>query len=97
MYIHVQELKALGFSKRKTAKVLAVNRSTVCRYWDVSMEEYTAFAEQIKKQSLLDRYQSVILGWLYRYPSMTSAQVYDWLREHYEISISERAPGFDSK
>lgn len=91
MYIHVQELKALGFSKRKTAKVLAVNRSTVCRYWDVSMEEYTALAEQIKKQSLLDRYQSVILGWLYRYPSMTSAQVYDWLREHYEINISERA------
>lgn len=91
MYIHVQELKALGFSKRKTAKVLAINRTTVCRYWDMTTEEYTALAEQIKKQSLLDKYQSVILGWLHRYPAMTSAQVYDWLREHYNLNISERA------
>jgi transposase len=81
MYIHVQELKALGFSKRKAAKVLAVNRTTVNKYW----------AEQIKKQSLLIQYEPVILGWLYRYPSMTSAQVYDWLLEHYKVNLSERA------
>ena len=91
MYIQVQELKALGFSKRKATKVLAVNRATVCRYWDMTTDEYAALAEQIKKQSILVKYQPVILGWLHRYPSMTSAQVYDWLREHYELTISERA------
>ncbi len=90
MYIQVQELKTLGFSRRKTAKVLAINRTTVCRYWDMTPDEYTALAEQIKKQSLLVKYQPVILAWLHRYPSMTSAQVHDWLREHYDLSVSER-------
>lgn len=91
MYIQVQELKALGFSKRKTAKVLAVSRDTVRNYWEMTAEEYTTMAEQIKKQSSLVKYEAVILGWLHRYPSMTSAQVYDWLLEHYDLNISERA------
>lgn len=91
MYIQIQELKKLGFSKRKTAKVLAVNRTTVSRYWDMTTDEYTSLSEQIKKQSLLAKYEPVILGWLSRYPSMTSAQVQDWLREHYELNVSERA------
>lgn len=91
MYIQVQELKALGFSKRKAARVLAVSRDTVRSYWDMTAEEYTTMAEQIKKQSSLVKYESVILGWLHRYPSMTSAQVYDWLLEHYDLNISERA------
>lgn len=91
MYIQVKELKALGFSKRKVATVLAVSRDTVRNYWDMTDEEYTTMAEQIKKQSGLVKYEPVILGWLYRYPSMTSAQVYDWLLEHYAITISERA------
>ena len=90
MYIHVQELKALGFSKRKTAQVLAVHRATVSKYWDLTTEEYTTMAEKIKKQSCLAKYESVILGWLYRHPSMTAAQVYDWLLEHYRLNVSER-------
>ena len=85
MYIQVQELKALGFSRRKAARVLAVSRDTVRNYWDMTDEEYTTMAEQIKKLSSLVKYEPVILGWLYRYPSMTSAQVYDWLLEHYAI------------
>jgi transposase len=91
MYIHVQELKALGFSKRKTAKVLAISRDTISTYWNMTVEEYTSLAEQIKKQSSLIKYEPVILGWLHRYPSMTSAQVYDWLLEHYKVKLSERA------
>lgn len=91
MYIQVQELKTIGFSKRKTAKMLTVSRDTVSSYWDMTAEEYALLAEQIKKQSILVKYEPVILGWLYQYPSMTSAQVYDWLLEHYKIDISERA------
>lgn len=91
MYIQIQKLKALGFSKRKTAKTLAVNRDTVGKYWDKTDEEYSAMAERVKKQSSLVRYEPVILGWLHRYPSMTAAQVYDWLLEHYDdVKLSER-------
>lgn len=90
MYIHVQELKSLGFSKRKTAQVLAVHRATVSKYWDITTDEYTTMAEKIKKQSCLAKYEPAILGWLYRHPSMTAAQVYDWLLEHYRLNVSER-------
>ncbi|BBB90223.1 integrase core domain protein [Methylomusa anaerophila] len=70
---------------------MAISRDTVSSYWDMAADEYTAMAELVKKQSSLIKYESVILGWLYRYPSMTSAQVYDWLLEHYNVQISERA------
>jgi len=83
-------LKAFDFSKRKIARVLAISRNTVSSYWNMTDEEYTAMAEQIKKQSSLVKYEPVILGWLYRYPLMTAAQVYDWLLEHYDVTISER-------
>ena len=91
MYIHIQELKALGFSKRKTAKQLAISRDTISRYWNMTSVQYTEMAEQIRKKSNLLKYEPVILGWLCRYPSMTAAQVYDWLLEHYDVNISERA------
>lgn len=52
--------------------------------------KYTTMAETVKKQSSLANYEPVILGCLYRYPSMTAAPVYDWLLEHYEMKVSER-------
>ena len=91
MYIQIQELKALGFSKRKTARLLMVNRDTVRSYWDMTDDEYTALAEQANKQSSLVKFEPVILSWLRSYPNMTSAQVYDWLLEHYKVGISERS------
>lgn len=91
MYIHIQELKALHFSKRRTAEILDIHRDTVSRYWDMTEDEYTAMTKQLNSTSQLLKYQPVILEWLYRYPSMTAAQVYDWLGEHYKINMSERA------
>jgi len=41
--------------------VLAVSRDTVRNYWDMTDEEYTTMAEQIKKQSSLIKYEPVIL------------------------------------
>lgn len=91
MYIHIQELKALNFSKRKAASILGVSRDTVSNYWNMSETEYTVMTERLNKKSLLLKYEPVILGWLHRYPSMTAAQVYDWLGEHYRIALSDRA------
>jgi len=91
MYIQIQELKKLGFSKRKTAKTLCISRDTTTNYWDMTPDEYIAKSELIKKQSSLSKYEPVMLNWLSAYPSMTAAQVYDWLLEHYKANISERA------
>jgi transposase len=90
MYIYIQELKALGFSKRRTAKQLSISRNTVSNYWNMTEAQYTAMANQINKSGSLIKYEPVILAWLHRYPSMTAAQVYDWLLEHYNVTISER-------
>jgi len=91
MYIQIQDLKRNGFSRRKTAELLKVCRETVSSYWEMTDDEYTALEEQYAKKGSLVKYDSVIIEWLYRYPSMTSAQIYDWLQEHYRIELSERA------
>jgi len=91
MYIQIQDLKRNGFSRRKTAELLKVCRETVSNYWEMTDEEYTAIEEQYTRKGSLAKYDSVIIEWLYRYPSMTSAQIYDWLQEDYRFEVSVRA------
>jgi len=57
----------------------------------MELDEFMELSDTIRKQSLLDNYKQVILDWLYDYPSMTAAQVHDWLLEHYTIQISDRS------
>ncbi len=57
----------------------------------MTLEEYMETAESIRKLSCLDEYKQIILQWLKDFPSMTAAQVYDWLLEHYNFDISERS------
>lgn len=90
MYSKIKELQEKGFSIRKTAKHLGISRETVTKYRNMTIEEYMELAETIGKLSSLDEYKPVILKWLHDYPSMSSAQVYDWLLEHYNLNISER-------
>ena len=85
MYSEIKRLLQKGFSDRKTAKILGISRNTVKKYRDIGLNEFVALADSNRKQSLLERYKSVILEWLQAYPSMSSAQVFDWILEHYEL------------
>lgn len=38
MYGKIQELKSLGYSKRKTAKELNIDKRTVKKYWEMNDE-----------------------------------------------------------
>jgi len=40
MYSRINELLNKGFSERKTAKILGVNRGTVKKYKEMSLDEY---------------------------------------------------------
>lgn len=91
MYSKIKELQQKGFSIRKTAKHLGISRATVKKYSEMTLDEYMAKAESIKKLSSLDEYKPVILDWLHDHPDMSSAQVYDWILEHYELDISQRS------
>lgn len=80
-----------GFSERKTSEILGINRKTVNKYHNMSLDEYRGKAAKIRKLSKLDEYTPIVLDWLGEYPDMTAAQVYDWLKEKYEIKISGRS------
>lgn len=90
MYSQIKNFQAKGFSIRNTAKHLGLSRITVKKYFDMQLEQYTDIASIIRKQSYLDEYEPIILDWIHEYPGITSAQIFDWLLEHYKIDVSER-------
>jgi len=90
MYSSIQQLKVQGFSKRMVSKYLEISRVTVRKYWDMSPDEYIKAAENIHKSHALSQYEPIVLSWLYQFPDMSSAQLHDWLLEHYQIKSAER-------
>lgn len=91
MYTDLQSLKNLGFSKRRVADKLDIDFRTVSKYWDLSPDEFEKTILSRERCRTLSLYEGVVIDWLKKHPDMTSAQVWDWLREHYQISVSERA------
>lgn len=91
VYSKIQQLKEAGFSQRRTAKALGINRKTVKRYWGMPLQNYESNRQSVVRSSVLDDYQEQIIFWLHEYPTLTAAQVCDWLKEHYQLSTSERS------
>mgnify|MGYP002410575018 FL=1 len=91
MYIDIKHLKQKGFSNNKIAKMLDISRPTVIKYVNMSADELEReMQSQRQRTKKPDRYYDEILAWLKQYPSMTSAQVYDWLEEKYQdINFNE--------
>jgi len=90
MYHQIQQLKELGFTRSQTAKQLIINRETATRYWDMTADEFEAHLYSVNREELLSKYEEIIVTWLHQHPTMTAAQVCDWLKEHYHESIKER-------
>lgn len=91
MYSKIKQLEEKGFTERQTAKILRVNRRTVSKYRKMTLDDYMDNATTIRKLSALEKLKPVILDWLQTYPSMTAAQVHDWLLEHYgALDVSHR-------
>ncbi len=90
VYSQIQQLKEKGFKKNTVAKMLGINRRTVNRYWDMLADDYELNATNICREKALGEYEATILKWLRDYPSMSAAQVCDWLKEHYSAEFTER-------
>ena len=90
VYSQIKQLKEKGFKKANVAKQLGINRRTVDRYWNLSADEYETNAESVCRTRLLSEYKDRILLWIRSYPSISAAQVCDWLKENYSIEFSER-------
>ncbi len=88
VYSQIKQLQEKGLSQSAVAKRLKINRRTVSRYWHMTAEEYEQL--RINRIKLLDEYKDTILMWLREYPTLSAAQVCDWLKEHYAAFYTER-------
>lgn len=91
IYQEIHRLKKMGFSKSQIAKKLKISRNRVIDYLDMTPDQFAAFMASLQNRAKkLDPYRDYILMWLKEHPDMTSAQVYDWLQERFEItSVAE--------
>ena len=85
MYAEIQKLKALGYKKQRAARQLEIDTKTVRKYWNMPEEEYIAVQLESKERTkILDPYREYILDKLRTHREITSAIIYDNLREDFE-------------
>jgi len=90
VYSKIQQMQESGFTQRAVARTLGINRKTVKRYWKMPISDYENSFQNTCREKLLNKYQSQITSWLREYPTLTAAQVCDWLKEYYNESFSDR-------
>jgi transposase len=83
MYSKTQQLKSEGLNKSQVSRELQINYKTVCKYWDMTLEEYIQHQQSQCRTKKLDTYKDDILFLLYKHNDYSSAQIFDLLREKY--------------
>jgi len=89
MYFTIHELNEKGLKVAQIARKLNISRNTVYKYLNMNPDDFHEFLDEAETRSKkLDPYESRILNWLKEYPDLSSAQVWDWLREQYpDLSV----------
>jgi transposase len=90
MYYTIHSMKNQGFSRRQIAERQQIDFRTVSKYLSMTAEEYEKKVLNKEKRRSLELYEGVVTDWLKQYPDMSAAQVYDWLKEHYQVAAKER-------
>ena len=81
-YYEIQKYKRKGFSKSKTAEKVGINRETVGVYWNMSAKEFEKKLEAAKtRERKADPHKDFVVECLMKYPDMSAAQLYDWIKE----------------
>ena len=86
MYGKIQESKRNGLNKSQTQRRLGFDYKTVLKYWDMEPDDYAAtrtFAVTRSKKA--DKYKSLVVECLKKYPDMSAAQIYDWIKERKDL------------
>src|SRR5699024_3059940 len=91
IYQEIHRLKNMGFSNSKISKKLNISRNRVIDYLNMTPDAFADFMASLQNRTKkLDPYRSEILTWLKEHPDVTSAQIYDWLQEKFDIqSVAE--------
>lgn len=92
MFAEIKQYKLKGFNKSQVSRFLKINYKTVDKYWNMSYEEYAELKEETKNRSKkVDRHKELILSWIKEFRDISTAQIYDWLKERYgEVDFSDR-------
>ena len=82
IYEKIQELKRNHLKKSQVSKRLNIDYKTVTKYWDMEPDEFSACRNRAQKRKRkADDHKDFIVSCLQKYPDMSSAQIYDWIKE----------------
>lgn len=85
MFAEIQKRKRLGYKKQRCARELGLDTKTVRKYWDMTDEEYVdQHLESRERTKGMDPYRGYVLELLQQHSEITSAIIYDRLREDFE-------------
>lgn len=82
MYYKIQELKSLGYSDRRAAQELGVDRATIKKYCAMSEDSFVQYKlESRTREKMLDPYRTAIETAIRSYTDIPASVVYDQLLE----------------
>lgn len=85
MYYEIQKMHRDNHSVSQISDFLVLNRRTVAKYLSMSEREYEEFIlERTERKKELLPYEAFVKCRLELYPDTSSAQMQDWLKEHYD-------------
>jgi transposase len=84
-YFEIHRLDREGFSARQISEHLVLDRRTVRKLLSMSEQDYELMLEQqSQRQKTLSPYEDFVRQRLELYRDTPSAQMHDWLKEHFE-------------
>ena len=84
MYHQIHQMKREGFSNSRISQELVINRRTVKFYLSMDESQYEEFVQsQTQRSKELAPYEEFVKSKLEQYQETSSAQMHDWLMEHY--------------
>lgn len=84
--------KLKGFNKSQVSRHLELDYKTVNKYWNMTNQDYIKVSQETKSRNKkVDKNKDIIVEWITENRDMSTAQIYDWLRERYgEVDFKDR-------
>lgn len=81
-YARILELKREGLNRNQVHRMLSIDYKTVDKYWEMTPDEFSEVTVNAKsRKRKADIYRSYVKACLEKYPDMSAAQIYDWIKE----------------
>ena len=81
-YEKIRELKRNHLNKSQVSRRLQIDFKTVAKYWEMTPEEFSKRENRAqRRRKKADAYRDFVLNCLQKYPDMSAAQIYDWIKE----------------